>query len=131
MNAQGEKLEMDFALDMPGRLQPILSGKAEGMGLDNALDIACNKISALYERSESKDFVDAYFLFHNLFPFEELWVKTQKKYTGLDLYGLALAFFRVKEIEKLPHMIKPLELGQLKQFFLEKAMELSKGFESH
>jgi len=29
---------------------------------DNSLDISCNKLSALFDRSEAKDFVDIFFI---------------------------------------------------------------------
>lgn len=127
-NSEGEKLELDFALDMPNRLQPIQSGKALGMDLDNSLDIACNKLSALYDRQESKDFVDIYFILQKLFNFGDLWREACQKYPSLDLYGLALAFYKVKGIEKLPRMIKPITLDTLKSFFIRKAAELSEDF---
>lgn len=124
-----EKVELDFALDMPGRLAPIYSGRALGMNLDNELDIASNKLSALYERSESKDFVDIYFLTRKLFPLEELLKKARQKYRHLDDYGLAMAFFKMRGVEKLPRMIKTLEIEELKRYFLDKASQLTDLFE--
>jgi hypothetical protein len=125
MSSGNETVELDLALDMPGRLMPVQSGKALGMNLDNILDIACNKLSALYERSEPKDFVDLFFITQGLFPLEELLRKARQKYPHLDDYGLAMTFFKVKGVEKLPRMLKPLQLEELKQYFLEKADQLS------
>ena len=130
MSPQNEMVELDFALDMPGRLLPVQSGKALGMNLDNSLDIACNKLSALYERSEPKDFVDLFFITQKLFPLEELLKNARSKYSYLDDYGLAMAFFKIKGIEKLPRMIKTLQLEELKRYFLEKASQLSDLFDS-
>lgn len=124
----GSKVEMDFALDMPGRLQPVEPGKALGMSLDNALDISCNKLSALYERAEPKDFADIFFIAREILPFDDLWKRARQKYPSMNAYGLSMAFFRVKGLEFLPRMIKPLTLEQLKSFFLAKAAELSRDF---
>ncbi len=121
----GEKIELDFALDMPGRLQPIHQGKALGCNLDNKIDIACNKLSALYERTEPKDFVDVYFICGKFFSFDELWNNSRKKYPALDTYGMALALSKIRNITLLPRMIKPLSLEDLQDFFLKQARMMS------
>ncbi len=127
-NKHGEKIEMDFALDMPGRLKPVQSGEAFGVNLDNSLDIACNKLSALYERAEPKDFVDVYLIVQEIFSFPDLWEKSRLKYPSLDPYGLAVACSKVKSLDILPRMVRPLSLKTLKTFFLVLATDLSKAF---
>ncbi len=127
-NNKGDKIEMDFALDMPGRLKPIRQREAFGVDLDNSEDICCNKLSALYERVEPKDFVDIYFIVQDIFPFAELWEKSRLKYPSLDSYGLAVAFSKVKSLDILPRMVRPVSLESLRTFFLKKASELSKSF---
>ena len=127
-DSQGNSVEMDFALDMPNRLEPIITGKAYGMALDNLTDIAVNKLSALYERSASKDFVDIFFLLKEKFSFEDLWRLAQKKYSQLDLYGLSVAFFRVKDLQKMPRMVRPVNVEELKGYFLQKAKEITQNF---
>ena len=124
-----EKVELDFALDLPGRLLPVKPGQALGMALDNPLDISCNKVSALFERSEPKDFVDVFWITRTLFPIDELLNKTRQKYPYLDDYGLAMAFFKVRSVEKLPHMILPLNIAELRQNFLDHASRLTRVFE--
>ncbi len=131
LSSQDEKIELDFALDMPGRLMPIKPGKALGVNLDNELDIASNKLSALYDRSEPKDFVDLFFITKKLFTFEELLKKAHQKYPHLDDYGLAMAFFKVRSVEKLPRMLQPLGLEELKQLFLSKASQLTDLFDTN
>ncbi len=127
-NQKGETIEMDFALDMPGRLKPMRPREAFGVDLDNAEDISCNKLSALYERAEPKDFVDIYFIVQDILPFRELWEKSRLKYPSLDAYGLAVAFSKVKSLDILPRMVRPIALEMLRSFFLERASELSKAF---
>jgi predicted nucleotidyltransferase component of viral defense system len=127
-NSMGDKVELDFALDLPGRLQPVRWNSGLNLHVDNEVDIGCNKLSALYDRAESKDFVDLYFLNREKIPWEALLENARKKFRYLDDYGLSLSFFKVKGIEKLPRMIKPLQLEALKKFFLDRVAELSDQF---
>ncbi|MBI4209021.1 MAG: nucleotidyl transferase AbiEii/AbiGii toxin family protein [Deltaproteobacteria bacterium] len=120
-----EKVEFDFALDLPGRLQPVRLEPSLRLYVDNELDIACNKLSALYDRAEPKDFVDLYFLVQEKMSFETLLANARKKFPGIDDYGLSLTFFKVKGVEKLPRMIKPLKIQTLKEYFLDKAAQMS------
>jgi predicted nucleotidyltransferase component of viral defense system len=125
----GERLELDFAQDNPYRLEPIRYHAELGLNIDNPTDIACNKLSALFDRAEPKDFVDVYFVTQEMMPFEELVALTRQKHLGLDDYWLAIALARVEQVELLPRMIKPLSLSELKAFFLERARELMEGIE--
>src|SRR5207302_7088528 len=68
---RGDTVKIDFAQDSPFRLGPVESS-SYGVRVDNSLDIACNKLSALFERAAGKDFVDIYFIIQNLCPFDEL-----------------------------------------------------------
>lgn len=116
----GERLEMDFARDAPFRFSPTVYRPEVGFLVDNPLDMACNKLSALYDRTDPKDFVDVYFIHHQLFSLEELLPKAQQKHVGLDSYWLAQAFARITDITHLPRMIKPVTLEQLRFFFTDK-----------
>ncbi len=120
---QGETVKIDFAQDSPFRLRPIEVSEY-GIRVDNALDIACNKLSALFERAASKDFVDLYFITQKLFPFQELLRDARKKHVGLDAYWLAIAFQRVERIDKWPVMKIPCDFEALRADFLAKAREL-------
>jgi predicted nucleotidyltransferase component of viral defense system len=61
-NAAGEIIKCDFAEDSPFRLQSKIRIEEFGIWVDNALDISCNKLSALFDRSATKDFVDVFFI---------------------------------------------------------------------
>jgi predicted nucleotidyltransferase component of viral defense system len=123
----GERIEMDFAQDTPYRLEPTHFDSTLHITVDNLTDIACNKLSALFDRAEPKDFVDVYFLCQEKFSFEHLTELARKKHLGIDDYWLAMALRRVELIEFLPRMIKPLSLKELKDFFLEQAKKLMDG----
>lgn len=129
-NKDGERVQLDFAQDSPFRLQPIQRDKDLGIWVENLEDIACNKLSALFDRAEPKDFVDVYFICQEVMPFEELVKKTKQKHIGLDDYWLAAALQRVEQVAILPRMIKPLSLDEMKCFFLGQAEELMKTLDS-
>lgn len=119
--AQGEVLKCDFAQDAPYRLQPTVIHQDLGIYTDGPLDISCNKLSALFDRSAAKDFVDVYFIHHELFPFSEVLLNARKKHVGIDDYWLAVAMFKVRDVNSLPRMVKPLNLQEMQEFFLTQA----------
>lgn len=125
-----ETILCDFALASPFRLQPIVPAEEFGIYIDNLLDIACNKLSALFDRHEAKDFVDVYFLCRDFMPFNDIFAHTQKKHVGLDEYWMARALENVFAIEKLPRMLKPLDLSTMRAFFAEQMVTLIKRIES-
>ncbi|MDI6840294.1 MAG: hypothetical protein QMD71_05550 [bacterium] len=45
----------------------------------------------------------------------------KKKHIGLDEYLLSRAFFRVSEVSFLPRMVRPITVGELRDFFLKRA----------
>lgn len=120
----GERVQFDFAQDSPYRLEPIRFHSELGIQIDNPTDISCNKLSALFDRAEPKDFVDVYFIAQELVPFDRLVALTRQKHLGIDDYWLAVALAQVEQVELLPHMVKPVSLSGLKAFFLAQAKEL-------
>jgi predicted nucleotidyltransferase component of viral defense system len=120
----GERVKIDFAQDSPYRLQPTLLDTEYDVYVDNATDIACNKLSALFDRAEPKDFVDVFFVCQELMPFAELEELTRQKHVGIDDYWLSVAMQRISQVGILPRMIKPLDLDELQAFFLSLAQEI-------
>lgn len=120
----GERVKLDFAFDTPYRLLPTQLDTRFGIQVDNVTDIACNKLSALFDRSEPKDFVDIYFICRELMPFAELHKQAQQKHVGMTNYWLALSMQNVRRIQFLPRMIKPLTISDLQTFFIGLATEL-------
>ncbi len=121
---QGEIIKCDFAQNAPYRLQPKVRSEEFGIFLDNALDVSCNKLSALFDRSEAKDFVDVFFIVRELFPFADLLKNAKQKHVGLDDYWLAAAMSKVEELGPLPRMVKPVQVDELRSFFLALARTL-------
>lgn len=122
-----ETLKIDFALDSPYRLGAKIFNKKYKLYVDNTIDISCNKLSALFDRGEPKDFVDVYFIDKEILPLEKLIKKAKKKHVGLDNYWLAVSMAKVENINILPNMLKPLNFEELKKFFKEKAVYLMAG----
>jgi hypothetical protein len=58
--------------------------------------------------------------------FVELLKNAKQKHVGLDDYWLAVSLLKVEEIVKLPRMIKPVQIEELKNFFLARAKLLMK-----
>jgi predicted nucleotidyltransferase component of viral defense system len=120
----GERVEFDFAQDSPYRLEPTRFDSELQLAVDNPTDIACNRLSALFDRAEPKDFVDVYFIVREFLPFEQLVALARQKHVGMDDYWLAMALAQVERVSMLPRMVKPVSLDELKAFFLARAKEL-------
>jgi predicted nucleotidyltransferase component of viral defense system len=121
-----EILRCDFAMDSPFRLEKKIFRQKYGIYVDNVLDISCNKLSALYDRGDPKDFVDIYFIDREVISFERLVEEAKKKHVGLDNYWLATSLAKMEDISILPRMLKPVSLDELKSFFLDQAGKLMK-----
>ncbi len=120
----GERVKLDFAQDTPFRLSPTTLDPEYDLQIDSATDIASNKLSALFGRAAAKDFVDVFFIHHEMMPFSDLLFQARRKHVGLDDYWLAISLRRVKAVEFLPRMIKPLQIATLQTFFLSLADDL-------
>lgn len=95
-----------------------------GIKVDSLVDIAVNKLHAITQRTEVKDFVDLYFLLQK-FTFWELMEGVRIKFRQkLEPFIFASDFLKVEDLNGLPRMIKPLTLEELKFFFREKAKDL-------
>jgi predicted nucleotidyltransferase component of viral defense system len=120
----GERVEFDFAQDTPYRLEPIRLEPSLDLWVDNPADIGCNKLSALFDRAEPKDFVDVYFVAREMMPFGRLVALARQKHLGIDDYWLALALGQVAQVAMLPRMVIPVTVEDLRAFFLARAREL-------
>jgi hypothetical protein len=126
-SGHGEVLKIDLAEDTPFRLAPTRPGAAEGVALDSLEDISANKLSALFGRSEPKDFVDVYFLTRERAPLEVLVGEARRKHLGIDDYWLAQAYARARHVNVLPRMVRAVDLEEMRSFFLAEAERLMRG----
>ena len=100
--------------------------KVEGVRVDALLNIAVNKVTAL-SRLAARDYVDLFFLGQAGFKFDELLERAKQKDRGLEEFYLAMALRAVEKIEPddLPKMLKPLDLDELKTYFLALAITIA------
>jgi hypothetical protein len=124
ITGHGEILKVDLAEDTPFRLEAPTPGAAEGLMLDSLTDIAANKVAALFDRAQPKDFVDVYFLARDHGPLDALVGTARQKHLGMEDYFLAIAFGRVRDVGLLPRMVRPLAIDELRAFFLDAAAEV-------
>lgn len=100
--------------------------KHSGILVDSFEDIVAGKWMALMDRIEAKDFVDFYFLIKekkiSLGAIRKL-VK-QKFNLSLEAATMGSELAKVRALDKLPRMIKPLTLDELKIFFADQSKSL-------
>lgn len=93
--------------------------------VDSLRDIAANKLMALLDRFDPKDFIDLYFVLQN-FNLQETRKDVERKF-GIKVDNIFLGgeLAKVKNIEALPKMLKPLSIKELKKIFSKLAEELA------
>lgn len=111
-----------IALDSPFRFeQPFESQEISGIKVDSLIDIASNKLLALFGRATLRDFIDVYFLAKEYFDKKYLIEKAAKKDPGFDLYWLGVAMERINEYpDDSPDMhplTRPCSMRELKDFY--------------
>ncbi len=89
-----------------------------GIVVDSLENIAVNKITAIFNRTEIKDFVDLYFILHEGYTLDDLFTKAQQKDTGLQPFYFAGALLQVQRLQHLPDMLKPVSLEKVRDFFI-------------
>jgi predicted nucleotidyltransferase component of viral defense system len=92
--------------------------------VDSVENIGANKVNAILGRTESKDFVDLYFILHAGYDFQELFAKAQQKDPGLVEFFFAGALLQANNLTILPHMLKELDMLTMQAFFTEMANEM-------
>ncbi|MCH8318929.1 MAG: nucleotidyl transferase AbiEii/AbiGii toxin family protein, partial [Bacteroidetes bacterium] len=89
VKAGDENIILDLSLDAPSRLYPTVFNEEYKLFIENITDLCCNKLSALFDRSEPKDFVDIYFIDKEIMKLNKLIALTKKKHIGFEDYWLA------------------------------------------
>ncbi len=119
-----DTIATDWVCDTPFRLGKTLFDEELGIHYDDIDDIGANKISALFDRADIKDFVDLFFLDKEGYSFGNLFEKANEKHVGLDRLWMVYALEQINHKEKLPRMIKPVSIEELRDHFLKIAKEL-------
>lgn len=121
----GEELKIEFTKYPFKQLEePIIWS---GIKIDSLRDVSVNKIMALLDRFDPKDFVDLYFILQK-FNLEDIRGGAEKKFDiKIDNIFLGSEFAKSRNIAALPKMLKSLKIEELKDFFSNKAKELGYG----
>ena len=117
-----EKAQIDLVRD-----QDVQFGEKREFGrviVDAPENIGANKITAIFGRTESKDFVDLYFLLSSGQDWDHLLTLAKEKDLGLNNFYLAGMMRQVETLKSLPIMLKPITLETLKAFYLDLATDL-------
>jgi len=96
-----------------------------GARVDSFRDVAANKLMALIDRFDPKDFVDMFFILKKA-RLADIRKDVELKF-GMKIDDIFLGgeLAKAKRIEALPQMICPVTKEELKTFFGELAKELS------
>lgn len=128
---ESQSVRVHLAIDSPFRFEKTIRTDA-GVEVDSLVDIATNKLLALFGRFEPRDFIDVFFIVKERhLDLDTLISKSKEKDPGLDEYYLAIAFEKADEfpdsVKRMPvNMLKPLDMRELKSFFSEYAVQLLK-----
>lgn len=131
VSGQEDSTMIHFALDSPFRFEhPFESEEFPGAKIDSLIDIATNKLLALFGRAVLRDFIDVYFLVKERFNKSELVEKAAMKDPGFDLYWLGVAMERIDDLpDDSPDMyllVRPCVMRELKEFFRDWRKEIRK-----
>jgi predicted nucleotidyltransferase component of viral defense system len=118
-----------FAIDSPFRFeQPFIFKEIPGVNVDSLIDIATNKLLALFGRAELRDFIDIYFLCKEHFNKPELIEKAAQKDPGFDLYWLGIAMERITDFSDdspdLHLLSRSCTMNELREFFSDWRKEI-------
>ncbi len=122
ISTKNDSTVVHFALDSPFRFeQPSEFADIPGVKIDSLIDIATNKLLALFGRAELRDFLDIYFLIKEHYSKNELIEKSGQKDPGFDLYWLGVAMGRINDFSDdspdLYLLTRPCAMKELKEFF--------------
>lgn len=110
----GQDSKFRFELPSPSEEFP-------GLTIDSLIDIATNKLLALFGRAVLRDFIDIYFLVSDRFSKNELMEKAKQKDPGFELYWLGVAMERIDDFSDdasdMHLLIRRCAVAELKEFY--------------
>ncbi|MBI4036033.1 nucleotidyl transferase AbiEii/AbiGii toxin family protein [Candidatus Daviesbacteria bacterium] len=117
LTGKKEELKIDLV-----REQKVHFGEIKTFGkikVDSIENIGSNKITAIFGRTEAKDFIDLYLILQKkLFTFEKLLKDAKKKDLGLSEFYLAHMLLEVKNLKNFPKMLIPFDKSTMKNYFI-------------
>ena len=123
LTGKKEELKIDLV-----REQKVHFGKLRIFGkvrVDSVENIGSNKITAIFNRTEAKDFIDLYFILQKkLFSFQKLLQDAKKKDLGMNEFYLAHMLLEVKNLKNFPKMLTPFNKKSMEKYFVSLANKL-------
>jgi|GEM_PF-143748 len=110
-----DRLKVDFVRDIETQF-----GARRRVGqviVDSLLNIAVNKVTAVFGRGSIKDFVDLYLLLLQGYDLDELFQLAREKDQGFTPFFFAAMLRQVHHVSRLPVMRQPLDLAALVAFY--------------
>ncbi len=89
----------------------------EGIIVDSMLNIAVNKITAIFGRAAMKDLIDLYFLLQMGYSLPALFELAKEKDRGFTLFYFAGMLRHAIKPGPLPVMLKPLNVDEMLEFY--------------
>ena len=131
-----ESTLIHLAQDAPFRFEPPKEFQEyPRLKVDTLVDLASNKLLALFGRATLRDFIDIYVLIQKShFQPKELMEKAKQKDPGFDPYWLAVAFERIRTFQKdspdMLMLLMPVSFQELLTLFDRWREEISSGLTS-
>lgn len=123
LTGKHEELKIDLVKE-----QKVHFGKIKTFGelrVDSVENIGSNKITAIFNRTEAKDFIDLYFILQKkLFTFEKLFQDAKKKDLGMNEFYLAHMLLEVKNLKNFPKMLTSFNKDKMVKLFVSLANRL-------
>ena len=118
------RLKVEFTYYPFARQQP--SRKVNQIIVDSILDIGANKLMAILDRFEPKDFIDLYFILQDHSLTDVMEAARRKFQAAPTLLALQQEFLKSGKISgDEVEMLKPLSIEKMKSFFEQRAREIS------
>lgn len=118
-----QELKIDFVKEQPvhfGRIK-----KIQNIRLDSIENIGSNKMTAIFGRTEAKDFIDLYFIIQKkLFTFEKLFQDAKRKDLGLSEFYFAHMMLQVNKLKDFPEMLVAFDKEKMIRYFVNQANKL-------
>ena len=119
----GEELKLEFTQYPYQHLEEATLQK--GVRIESMRDIAADKLAAMLDRFEPKDYYDLYVLLEKGMQLPVIRQDTEHKFhLRIDPVQLGSAFLRAQRLPILPHLLEPIEPPAIQSFFARLAHSL-------
>lgn len=116
-------LKVDLVKDIPVHFGET---KQEGkVKIDSLENIGSNKITAIFGRTDHKDFIDLYYILNETeFTFDHLVSLAKQKDLGLTDFYLANSINQLTTVNQMPVLLKSLDVEKYNEFYKKLSAEI-------